>query len=874
MSETAGNPSCTSIGVLNLYLCREAIAKVRLAQSSLPSGLIESRARRSALTQILPRLAAVLAIFLSLGSSRAAAQSVALSRNHPVDVAQLAETRRAAPYRELDLKIVMALRNEAALDKLLADQQDPASPQYHHWLTPAEFSARFDPDPKDLAAIARWLTAEGFTVTSSSVADRFVGFAGPVAAAERVFGVTIVATADDLAYGNLDDPVVPARLAKLITHVDGLDNLRHYLPLIREDRSRRKLRLVKRAQPLTSASFVEGSVSGKPFSNLQSDYVVDGFPPAFAPNDAYTFYDEGPVLSANINGKGSDCIALIEDSDYAIDAVNIFDDTFLPNAPPLDISDAFDTSDPGRNGDEGEALLDIQWSHAVAPGAALRVYIGDDNDYIFDPITDGIKKAVKENKCSAISISFAACGAPASFYTGIQEPIYKQAASQGQSIFVSAGDDGAAGLVVDRLGQVCVPGESRNVNEMSANPYATSVGGTQFNPEYDSSGNDVGFVPEGVWDEPASVEGAGGGGLSAVFSKPAYQRKVTPADDKRDVPDVAMMASPDQPGVFVGDDPSDPGSLCPPDTACIECCIGGTSLAAPMWAGISRLIAQSAGDRLGNINPRIYQLGPLENTSPVGLRDVTIGSNDFNKVIGFVAGPLYDRASGWGTADIAQLVSAFPSPALSLSASSIKFPAVGIDTGSSKRTFKITNSGEGVLTGSLDLSKLQAPFATADGASTSFSLARNKSIAVSLLFTPTSAGESNGSIIVDTTNATGNSSSVVTVSGTGAPGLLSVASALKFGTVRVNGSKKMTLSIRNTGAGVLHVTLDTSGLAAPFSSTIASGEYAVSPGRGLADKVMFAPTSAQAMPFTGQIAISSDDPKRPSANVNVSGSAK
>jgi len=837
---------------------------------------MKARARRSALAQILPCLAAFLAIFFSLGSSRAAAQSiaqcVALLRNHPVDVAQLADTRRAAPYRELDLKIVMALRNEAGLDKLLADQQDPASPQYHHWLTPAEFAARFDPDPKDLAAIAQWLTAAGFTVTSSSVADRFVGFAGSVAAAERVFGVTIVSTADDLAYGNLDDPVVPTRFAGVIAHIEGLDNLRHYLPLIRVDRSRRKLRLVKRAQPLTSASFVEGSVSRKRSSDLQPDYATDGFTPAFAPSDMYTFYDENPVLNANINGQGPDCIALIEDSDYAIDAVNIFDDTFLPNAPPLDISRAYPTSDPGRNGDQSEALLDIQWSHAIAPGAALRVYIGDDNHYILDPITDGIKKAVKENKCSAISVSFASCGVTASFLTGTQEPIYKQAASQGQSIFVSAGDDGAAGLVVDRSGQECVPGESRNVNEMSADPFATSVGGTQFNPEYDSSGNDIGFVPEAAWDEPATIQGATGGGLSAVFSKPAYQRGVTPPDEKRDVPDVAMMASPDQPGAFIGDDPSDPGSACPPGTACIECCVGGTSMGAPIWAGISRLIAETAGNRLGNINPRLYQLGPLENTSPVGLRDVTAGSNDFNQVIGFVAIPLYDRASGWGTADIAQLVSAFPSPTLSLSSSSIKFPAVGIDTGSAKRTFKITNSGDGTLTVSLDLSNLQAPFATAGGTSTSFSVARNKSIAVSLLFTPTSAGDSHGSITIDASNPAGNSSSVVTVSGTGAPGLLSVASALKFGTVKVDGSKTMTLSIRNTGVGVLHLTLDTSGLAAPFSSTLASGQYAVSPGKGLAAKVVFAPTSVQAAPFTGQIVISSDDPKRLSANVTVSGS--
>ena len=530
-----------------------------------------------------------------------------------------------------------------------------------------------------------------------------------------------------------------------------------------------------------------------------------------------------------------------------------------------------DGSDPGRNGDQAEALLDIEWAHAIAPGAAIRVYIGDPNNPKIDPITDGIQKAVEENKCSAISISFAACGDPATFFTGTQEPIYKQAASQGQSIFVSAGDQGAAGLVVDASGQFCVPGSRRHVNEMSADPYATSVGGTEFQPGYDSSGNDIGFVAEQVWDEQ---DGATGGGISAVFSKPAYQRGVTPADGKRDVPDVALMASPDQPGVFLGDDPSDPGSACPSGGACLECCAGGTSLSAPVWAAISRLIAQSAGARLGNMNPRLYQLGALENTPQVGLRDVTAGSNDFDGVTGFTAGPGYDLSSGWGTADIAQLVASFPTPKLSLSAASIKFPSVGVDTGSVKRSFKITNSGDGTLTGNVDLSGLPPPFATIGSDPSSFSLARNKSITVTVLFEPISPGDLHGSINIDSNDSSGHSPLVVTVAGKAAPGVLSVPAALRFGTVAVNRRKTATLSIRNTGAGVLHVTVDVSGLAAPFSTTFASGQYTVSPGKAMAAKIAFAPISAQASPFTGEVAISSDDPKRQSAGVTVSGSAK
>src|SRR5208282_6082799 len=101
-------------------------------------------------------------------------------------------------------------------------------------------------------------------------------------------------------------------------------------------------------------------------------------------------------------------------------------------------------------------------------------------------------------------------------------------------------DDGAAGLVFDPALQMCVPGSSRHVNEISADPYVTSVGGTEFQPDYDSSGNDSGFVAEQVWDEPLPISdpdypgGATGGGISAVFAKPAYQQGVTPTDGKRE----------------------------------------------------------------------------------------------------------------------------------------------------------------------------------------------------------------------------------------------------------------------------------------------------------------------------------------------------
>ncbi|HJU28493.1 MAG TPA: hypothetical protein VJ718_04955, partial [Candidatus Binataceae bacterium] len=162
-----------------------------------------------------------------------------------------------------------------------------------------------------------------------------------------------------------------------------------------------------------------------------------------------------------------------------------------------------------------------------------------------------------------------------------------------------------------------------------------------------SGGSDVGSVPESVWNDPS---GAGGGGKSQYFAKPSYQSSGTPGDGVRDIPDVANAASPYYPGFYWGNDSS--------GNPVMECCIGGTSLAAPLWAGLSKLVAQEKNGRAGNMNPRIYQLGPL-GAAQSGLRDVLSGNNSYNNVTGYSASAGFDLASGWGSADMATFVPAF-----------------------------------------------------------------------------------------------------------------------------------------------------------------------------------------------------------------------
>jgi kumamolisin len=119
------------------------------------------------------------------------------------------------------MRVVMALRNQAELTQLLADLQDPASSDYHHWITPDEFTARFGPTPEDLAQVSAWLTQEGFTVISASASDRLVRFTGSAGQAENAFQTSFAATPDGHYFANLATPAVPANLAGLIQSIVG-----------------------------------------------------------------------------------------------------------------------------------------------------------------------------------------------------------------------------------------------------------------------------------------------------------------------------------------------------------------------------------------------------------------------------------------------------------------------------------------------------------------------------------------------------------------------------------------------------------------------------------------------------------------------------
>ncbi len=350
----------------------------------------------------------------------------------------------------------------------------------------------------------------------------------------------------------------------------------------------------------------------------------------------------------HLNGAGQ-TIAIVDafQSPTAADDLALFSSTFELPAPNMHIVapdglTPFDPNDDNQVGWAGEISLDIEWAHAIAPGAKILLVLAKSNNDA--DILSATKYVVDHNAADVISQSFGEaeqCMDPAIFKQ--QTALFAQAVKKHITLLASSGDQGAAQPTCD--------GSSffQAASTPASDPNVTGVGGTIL----DADGLTGAYHGETVWNEP-DFASAGGGGFSVKFGTPAYQRsRHLPT---RGVPDVAYNAAIDG-GVLAVFSSAGAG----PGAVFI---FGGTSAGSPQWAGLIALADQLRHGRVGFINPALYTITLSSKIYGALFHDITVGDNTYHgdvTVPGFAATPGWDAATGLGSPKANALV-----PALAL----------------------------------------------------------------------------------------------------------------------------------------------------------------------------------------------------------------
>ena len=568
---------------------------------------------------------------------------------------------------------------QQALDRYTEDLQNPASPNYHRWLTAADLGQRFGVAQADIAAVTNWLESQGFVVNQVYPNNVTIDFSGTAGQLRQAFRTEIhhLNLNGEAHLANMSDPEIPAALASVIAGIVSLHDFRPH-PM-------------KTAR--TEYTFLSGGSTEQ----------------AVVPADLATIYNLNRLFAAGITGKGQ-TIAVIEDTNvYSTADWTTFRNTFGLSAYT---SASFTQIQPGGcanpgvvAGADGEAILDAEWASASAPGASIQLASCRDTRTTFGGLI-ALQNLLNASTAppALVSISYGECEAEnGAAANKAYSMTYQQAVSEGVSVFVSAGDQGAASC--DAGGNYASHGVG--VNAFASTPYNVAVGGTDFGDNYAgtasrywsatnsaSFGSALSYIPEIPWNTSCAssliattlgystaagpggfcnssmgkndflntAAGSGGpsgcatgrplvagvvGGSCAGYTKPSWQAGAfgNPADGVRDIPDVSLFAANGVWGhflVYCWSDLANGGASCSGAPSSWSGA-GGTSFSSPIMAGIQALVNQKTGDRSGNPNPAYYALAAQEHRvsgesacdssnpnidSRCTIYDVTQGDND------------------------------------------------------------------------------------------------------------------------------------------------------------------------------------------------------------------------------------------------------
>jgi hypothetical protein len=541
---------------------------------------------------------------------------------------------------------------ESALRQFLQDAHAPGNPSFHQWLKPEQFGALYGPNDADIAAVTSWLQSHGFSVKRITKGKTAIEFSGTAGKLRQAFHTEIHAYLinNTTHHANNNDPQIPAALAPVIA---GITPINDFQP-------------TAYSRYLGKASYDASTHTIKPDWTFSSSPVL-----ALAPGDFNVQYDVNPILNSGVTGRGV-IIGIIGASNIDPAVVATYRTFF--GLPANTFNVVLDGSDPGENGAFLESYLDVEVSGSVAPAATINLYTAASTS-AQSGLLLAAQRAVDDDVAPVLSTSYGLCeqtiGAAGNQFWA---SLWEQAAAQGQTSFVSAGDSGSAVCDDFNLPQAARKGLA--VSGFASTPWNVAVGGTDF--YYTSYAKDTATqtaelgtywnltpstlpttsllkpVPEQPWNFPfglnTTTKGvfnssfpfivAGSGGASSCssgvaapdgtfssctsgYAKPAWQSgRGVPADGVRDLPDLSLFAADGENFSFY--------PICAGPEECVEVDgnlffsgVGGTSASSPAMAGIMALIVQKYGAQ-GQANFVFY---PLAAQHPTAFHDVTVGSN-------------------------------------------------------------------------------------------------------------------------------------------------------------------------------------------------------------------------------------------------------
>jgi subtilase family serine protease len=607
------------------------------------------------------------------------------------------------PLQGISLVFSRSAAQQADLAQLLTAQQTPGSSQYHQWLTPAQFGVRFGVSDNDLATTESWLQAQGFSIVGVSPSRDRITFSGPESAVEAAFGTPLhyfkptsgtPAAAADLRthIAPAHDLTLPATLSGMVLAVG---NLADYRP--------------------------QSHAIKRPVANFTSAQTGSNF---LTPADVGTIYNI-PSPNTGLMGSGQTIAIMGQTAVVAGDIANFQAAALVsPNTPVMTLIPNTGASTI-FTGDEAESDLDLEYSSSIANKATVNfVYTGNSPNFgVFDSFIYAIEYGIG----NIISLSYGQCEPDLgqSFFNEY-ESFFQQASAQGQTIINSAGDSGSSACYGD--GSAASSQEQLAVSYPASSSYVTGLGGTEF-PANDitstnsngvavvgsnsatywskASGTDVissalAYIPEMAWNDDAAALSAstsggttfspssGGGGVSIFEARPTWQSGTIggvaiPSGSFRLVPDISLDSSPDDAGyLYCSSDNGTDGvgfagsctngfrvSSAFTDSGDLTVA-GGTSFAAPIFAGMLAIINQAKGYTTGqgNINPTLYTLAANSSTYSSAFHDITSGTNACSAGItvcgtgaqtsDYAAEAGYDEATGLGSVNLNNLIQAWP----------------------------------------------------------------------------------------------------------------------------------------------------------------------------------------------------------------------